>query len=91
VPKNSLREWLINNNYQDVFEVMENVQTIWDLEGTSTRRNWWEILSGDKKGKPRSIKGFQMPVLRIAQIRQGKQITMDALCRNEYEKLPAHL
>jgi len=87
-PKNSLRQWLLENNYEDVAEIIEKILMEWKRESKATRRTWWDVLAGDKNGNPRKIEGIELPVLRAAQIRQGKQITGNALCRNEEEKLP---
>jgi hypothetical protein len=86
--KNSLRQWLLENNYEDVASKIDEVIKKWQIQGKRTRRNWWDVLAGDRKGKPKMIEGVEFPVLRAAQIRQGRQISMNAMCRNEHEKLP---
>ena len=78
----------MENNYEDVAETIEKILAKWKRVGKGTRRNWWDVLAGDKNGQPRKIEGIELPVLRAAQIRQGKQITVNALCRNEEEPLP---
>jgi len=60
----------------------------WQTKGTKTRRSWWDILAGGKNGKPRTIEGVTLPVLKAAQIRMGVPITKNAICRNEAEKVP---
>jgi hypothetical protein len=60
----------------------------WQAEGKKTRRNWWDVLAGGKNGKPSIRAGRKFPVLRAAQIRQGKPITENAICRNPEEKIP---
>ena len=87
-PRNSLRRWLMENHYQDVSETIERIIDEWKRQGKGTRRNWWDVLAGDSHGKSKKIEGKEIPVLRIAQIRQGKRVTENALCRNENEKLP---
>ncbi|HHX22761.1 MAG TPA: hypothetical protein GX723_01865, partial [Thermoanaerobacterales bacterium] len=54
-------------------------QAEWKETGKHTRRNWWDILSGGKNGVPRVIYGRKFPVLRAAQIRQGKPVTENAI------------
>jgi hypothetical protein len=87
-PKNSLRQWLMDNDYADVVDIIEQVTAKWREQGKATRRNWWDVLAGDSHGLPRVIEGIEIPVLKIAQVRQGRQITMNALCRSENEQLP---
>ncbi len=81
------REWLLENGYQDVAVVIDELVDKWKAEGKQTRRNWWEVLAGDKNGNPRIIDGRSFPVLRAAQIRQGVPVSVGALCRNPEEKL----
>jgi hypothetical protein len=86
--KSSIRQWLVQNNYTDVAELIDEVTAKWAREGKRTRRNWWEVLAGDKKGSGRIIEGREFPVLRAARIRQGLPKTKGSLCRNESELAP---
>ena len=79
------REWLLENGYQDVARVIDDLVRKWKQEGKQTRRNWWEVLAGDKQGNPRVVDGRSFPVLRAAQIRQGVPVSEAALCRNPEE------
>ena len=79
------REWLLENGYQDVVTVIDDLVRKWKQEGKQTRRNWWEVLAGDKQGNPRVVDGRSFPVLRAAQIRQGVPVSEGALCRNPEE------
>lgn len=81
------REWLLENGYQDIAERIDEVIDKWKAEGKQTRRNWWEVLAGDKHGNPRIVEGRSFPVLRAAQIRQGVRVSKGALCRNPREVL----
>jgi hypothetical protein len=76
------------NDYKDVVEMIDEVMQEWYRTGKKTRRNWWVILAGGKKGKARTIYGKTFPVLRAAQIRQGVTVTENAICRNKDEKPP---
>lgn len=80
--------WLIQNGYEDIAEIIDEIMKEWRIKGNKTRRNWWEKLSGDKYGKPKKVAGREIPVLRAAQLRQGIPVTSNALCRNENEKHP---
>ena len=80
-----IRAWLKLNGYEDILEMIDEAIKIWKSEGIKTRRNWWEILAGDHNGFPRKINGKDFPVLKAAQIRQGKTVTANAICRNDNE------
>ena len=82
------RQWLRENNYDDVADLIDEVVNEWKAGGKQTRRNWWEILAGDSKGEPRVVAGRKFPILRAAQLRQGVTPTEDAICRNPNEEIP---
>jgi site-specific DNA-methyltransferase (adenine-specific) len=86
--KSSVRQWLVENNYNDVAELIDEVTATWDRQGKRTRRNWWEVLAGDKTGKGRVIEGAEFPVLSAARIRQGLPKAKGSLCRNKNEAIP---
>jgi hypothetical protein len=86
--RNSVRRWLIDNDYTDVAELIDEVTAEWDRLGKKTRRNWWEVLSGDRDGKPRTVEGRTFPVLRAARLRQGMSDTKGSLSRNKGEAPP---
>lgn len=85
---NSLRGWLIENGYEDVYKTINEIINEWQKSGNKQRRNWWDILAGDLNGKSRIIAGREIPVLRSAQLRKGMTVTKNAICRNENEKPP---
>lgn len=39
--------------------------------GVKTRRNWWDVLAGDREGNPRKVEGVTFPVLAAARRRKG--------------------
>ena len=80
--------WLEANGYADVAGQICAQKKKWADEGLKTRRNWWEVLAGDKDGNSRVIDGVSFPVLAAAQKRQGKAITQNALKLNEGEEAP---
>lgn len=84
----SARNWLMQNNYQDIAQSIDTVMDEWKNKGTQTRRSWWDILAGGKNGKPRTVEGVTFPVLRAAQLRKGIPISENALCRNPDEEFP---
>ena len=81
--------WLKANGYADTAERIFAQQQKWKGQGVKTRRNWWEVLAGDKNGNPRIIDGVEFPVLAAAQERQGRPITQNAVRLNEGEAVPA--
>jgi len=82
------RLWLRENGYSDVADMIDEIMADWAARGVNTRRNWWDKLSGDAKGRPCRIGAWTLPVLRAAQIRQGKPVSKNALCRNRAEIPP---
>jgi DNA adenine methylase len=82
------RRWLLENRYEDVAALIDQVTREWRAKGKQTRRNWWEVLAGAANGRPRTVAGRTFPVLKAAQRRQGVPVTANALCRNPGEELP---
>ena len=82
------RQWLAENGYQDVADRIELAMSPMKSKGSKQRRNWWDVLSGDSNGNPCVREGIEFPVLRVAQIRQGKAVTPGAVCRNDGETPP---
>lgn len=85
------REWLLANGYPDVAALIERATGLIEAKGKTSRRNWWDTLAGGRDGKPSVREGIEFPVLRAAQIRQGKPVTDNALCRNPDEQTPPSL
>lgn len=73
----SARQWLRENGYYETALMIDEIEDEWQRAGKKTRRNWWDVLAGDRKGAPRTIEGRLFPVLKAAQIRQGVPITVD--------------
>jgi hypothetical protein len=82
---NDARVWLRANGYDDIANQIDAVMLRWKAEGKRTRRNWWEILAGDKNGNARVAGGIEFPVLRAARIRQNLPEVPNALCRDPNE------
>lgn len=85
----STKNWLGQNGYGDILALISEVEAGWRLEGVSTRRNWWDILSGGHDGSPRSVSGVTFPVLAVAQVHEGKPVTSNAIQRRQGESPPA--
>lgn len=84
----TVRMWLVANGYELVDEMIGEVMAAWAAEAKGTRRNWWLVLAGGKNGSPRTIGGICFPVLRTAQIRQGLEVTPNAVCLSLEEVPP---
>jgi len=84
----SAASWLRANGYGDIADLIDEVEGEWLKAGKRTRRDWWDILSGDARGDSRLTGGRVFPVLWVAQVRQGKQPTKKAIKRNRTEVPP---
>jgi hypothetical protein len=85
----SARNWLKNSGYEDIAAMIDEIMAEWKAAGKHTRRNWWDILSGGVNGNPRTIDGREFPVLKAAQMRQGKPITKNAISNRKSKKVPS--
>lgn len=81
------RQWLRENGYEDVADLIDAFIAEWKATGKRTRRNWWEVLAGDSQGNFRTIYGKNFPVLKAAQLRQSLPVTQNAISRPG-EKVP---
>ena len=81
--------WCLENSYPDLVDLMDEADASIAAKGKKSRRNWWDTFAGGENGKPSVRKGIEFPVLRAAQIRQGKPITPNAICRNQDEEVPS--
>jgi hypothetical protein len=84
----SARDWLRQNNYEDVAGKIDSVMSRWAKQGKATRRNWWDVLAGRLDGRPKKIEGITFPVLRTARVRKGWDVPSGCLCRNDDEQAP---
>ena len=82
------KEWLSQNNYEDILKKISAVERSWKRKGIKTRRDWWEILAGNKNGTPRSVDGKKFPILCAARKRKGWGETHNCLSRNSNETIP---
>lgn len=82
------RDWLPENKYEDVAALIDEAIKRIEAKGKKSRRNWWDELAGRAGGRPLTREGITFPVLRVAQIRQGKPVTENAIWRSEDEQPP---
>jgi len=85
----AVRQWLGENNYEDVGALIDEVMAEFAAAGSKERRNWADVLSGGKNGKPVIVSGREFSVLASAQISRGKPVTPNAIRRNAVEEFPA--
>jgi len=57
------RDWLRANSYEDIVDQIDQAMAKMTARGSKQRRNWWDILSGGKDGKPCVVEGIEFPVL----------------------------
>jgi hypothetical protein len=82
------RDWLRDNGYEDVAALIDEVMAEMKARGSKQRRNWWDVLAGGGGGKPIVVSGREFPVLKVAQRRQRKRVTKNAISRNRKEAPP---
>lgn len=82
------RDWLRQNGYEEVASLIDEVVAELKAKGSRERRNWWDTLSGGPGGKSRIVAGREFPVLYVAQKRQNKPITANALHKSKRERPP---
>lgn len=69
--RNDARTWLRENGQGDVADTIDRLMEKWKARGVTTRRNWWDVLAGDKHGNPKVVDGVTFPVFPDARRRQG--------------------
>ena len=84
----SVDVWLRANGYADVAERIEKIVANWKVNGVKTRRNWWDILAGDKVGKEREVAGERFPIIASIRERQGYPPIKDALSQPDERPPP---
>ena len=82
------RDWLAKHQYAEVLALIDDIERSWKATGRLTRRNWWIVLAGGKKGKPRTVEGREFPVLVSAQRHERVPVTPNAIQRTAGEVVP---
>jgi|SRR5882724_1172551 len=85
---NTIKQWLAENDYNDVLKKINAVEKGWQNKGTKTRRDWGDVLAGNKNGQSKIIEKVKFPVLCAAQKRKGWPTTENCVCRNPNEQMP---
>jgi DNA adenine methylase len=76
--KNDVRAWLLQNGHEKIAAQIDQLERQWRAAGKKTRRNWWEVLAGNKRGLSCKVDGVAFPVLKAAQSRQKRSVTQAA-------------
>ena len=83
------RIWLGNyQHYAHACECIDEAIARIEAKGMKSRRNWWDTLAGGPGGRPLTREGITFPVLEVAQLRQGKPVTRNAVKRIPGEEAP---
>lgn len=82
------RQWLVANGYNDIVATIDEIMAEYKQQGKRTRRDWWETLAGDSRGKPRRVAGREFPVLAAAQVRQYGRVFKGATRKRKKENAP---
>jgi hypothetical protein len=69
--ENDARIWLRAHGHADVAKQIDAIMEGWRERRVKTRRNWWDVLAGDREGNPRKVEGVLFPVLAAARRRKG--------------------
>ena len=75
----SIKPWLKANGYLEILALIEEIEAEWKVQRKGTRRNWWDVLAGDTKGRSKAVAGRTFPVLAAAQERQDLPVTKNAI------------
>jgi DNA adenine methylase len=86
--REDVRTWLRANGHADIAVQIDTAVRKWAREGKRTRRNWWDILAGDRNGNPRRVLGVVFPVIASARRRQQRKQSA-GIVRNGHEGVTA--
>jgi hypothetical protein len=65
------RVWLRDNGYIEIADQIDAIMEGWRERDVKTRRNWWDVLAGNREGRAYKIEGIAFPVLAAARRRKG--------------------
>ena len=90
-PRITARQWAIENGFPAVAQTISDIEKEWHERGKHTRRNWWEVLAGNKRGNPRVIAGREFPVIAEIRARQKLKPTQSAVSTGCGKRVPKPL
>jgi hypothetical protein len=82
------RAWLRRNGYAAIADSIDEVMAEWKAAAKTTRRNWFEILGGNKLGNQRIAGGRPFPVIASVRARQVLPPTTNAITSLEEKEPP---
>jgi len=82
------RNWLRRNGYAATANLVDEVMAEWRAAGKVTRRNWFEILGGNKLGNQRIAGGRPFPVIASVRARQDLPPTPKAITSAQEKEPP---
>lgn len=89
--RQTARQWLRANGYDDVADMIEEIMREWREGGNGQRRDWWAVLAGRVDGSGCIVAGRTFPVIANAQRRQGMRVSKSAVRRKKRETKPPPL
>ncbi len=81
--------WLRAAGYADVADRIDELEERWRRNGSTTRRNWWDVLAGTKAGARKKVGGVEFPILAAARARKGWGVLPGALRKRNEPPAPA--
>lgn len=86
--RQTAREWLRANGYDDVADMIEEIMKEWREAGNRQRRDWWAVLAGRRDGTGCVVANRLFPVIANVQRRQGVKVSKDSVKRKRRETKP---
>ena len=86
--RETAREWLRANGYEDVAAMIDEIMELWRQAGNAQRRNWWTVLAGRSDGSGCVVAGRTFLVIANIQRRQGVTPSKGAVRRKRRERKP---
>jgi len=87
-PNNQARPWLRRNGYEDIADMIDRIIAENRALGKKTRRNWWDVLAGSRKGAAYTVNGRSFPVLATLRSRKGYPPVKHAIKRRKEHETP---
>lgn len=82
--REDVRSWLRSHGHEEVARQIEAAIRKWAAAGKKTRRNWWDILAGDRNGNARHVLGVAFPVLdSVRRQRQRNPLSLASRSRTK--------
>ena len=76
------------HGYEDIDELIQQIEDTYAAKGTKSRRSWWLALAGTPAGRCRHYEGITLPILKAARQREGYPPAEGAIERTPGEQAP---